>query len=219
MVQLSAKHLHSKRREILEAAAATFREMGLRKSSMRTIAARLNVAVGQLYYYFESKDELLAWCHRSSLSCLLRMADHVEAAAESRLEQLCGLVFGHLSCLHDWFPGSMAHIDVPTEALDGPLRPMRDAYQQRLVACLEEGQKRGEFSCHDPKLSALLLLGSMNWSTRWYRPNGKWGLDDLASEILRPTFLGAGVSLDPMPSVHRVAEWFRTFKPQEWTDE
>ena len=219
MVQLTAKHLHSKRREILEAAAATFREMGLRKASMRAIAARMNVAVGQLYYYFESKEELLLWCHRSSLSGLLRMADHVEAAAESRREQLCGLVYGHLACLHEWFPGAMAHIDVPAEGLDGPLRPMRDSYQQRLVTCLEDGRNRGEFSCKDAKLCALLLLGSMNWSTRWYRPDGSFGLSDLAAEILRPMFCSAGHSLDPMPSLRRVAKWFETFNPQEWMDE
>ncbi len=56
---LGTKHTGDMRDRILEAAARLVSSSGL-QCSMATIAKEANVAVGSLYYYFDSKESLLA---------------------------------------------------------------------------------------------------------------------------------------------------------------
>ncbi|MHC4731170.1 MAG: TetR/AcrR family transcriptional regulator, partial [Planctomycetota bacterium] len=49
----------AKRAEILRRAAQVFRRKGFHGAGMREIAKGLGMAPGALYYYFESKEDLL----------------------------------------------------------------------------------------------------------------------------------------------------------------
>ena len=45
--------------EVLEAAAAVFQERGYQAARIEDIAARVGILKGSLYYYIESKEDLL----------------------------------------------------------------------------------------------------------------------------------------------------------------
>lgn len=49
-----------RKKEIIQVAMVLFEEKGIMKTSMNDIAMKMNVAKGLLYYYFKSKDELIA---------------------------------------------------------------------------------------------------------------------------------------------------------------
>ncbi len=69
-----------KKREILDAAARVFRRAGARmRPGMRDIAAELGMAVGNLYYYFKDKEDLLAFVQEDALGGLLALAERVRA--------------------------------------------------------------------------------------------------------------------------------------------
>src|SRR2546421_1602890 len=59
-----------KRRMALETAARAFNERGFYRTSLDDIAAELNVTKAALYYYFESKDEILYECHSAAIQSL-----------------------------------------------------------------------------------------------------------------------------------------------------
>ncbi|GIG86319.1 TetR/AcrR family transcriptional regulator [Plantactinospora endophytica] len=63
------------RQLILETALRLFRERGYAQTTMRAIAREAGVAVGNAYYYFESKEHLIQGFYRRT------HADHVVAAA------------------------------------------------------------------------------------------------------------------------------------------
>ena len=69
----------ARKREILEAAGRAFRRRGLHACGMREIAAELGMHAGNLYYYFKSKQELLAFCQQDALAGLLELARDVRA--------------------------------------------------------------------------------------------------------------------------------------------
>jgi AcrR family transcriptional regulator len=181
----------ARRREILAAAATVFRRRGLHATGMRDIATELDMHVGNLYYYFRNKQELLAFCQEDALGRLIELA---QSAAESDLlaaEKLERLLVGHIRCLNEATPGSLAHLEV--EALEQPWRRAiqrrRDRYERLVSRLLSEGLERGEFREHDPELVAKALLGSLNWTVKWYRTDGRRSPAEIGREFAR-LFLG-----------------------------
>lgn len=53
------------RRRLVEAATEQFRDQGFERTTMRGIAAAAGVSVGNAYYYFSSKDAIVAELYRS----------------------------------------------------------------------------------------------------------------------------------------------------------
>ena len=51
-----------KRNDILNAAKKLFRKYGVKKTTMRDIAAEAGLAVGTLYLYFENRDDVVLAC-------------------------------------------------------------------------------------------------------------------------------------------------------------
>ena len=60
-----------RKRGILGAASRVFRKKGFHEAGMRDIAAACGMTVGNLYYYFKNKQELLAFCQEDAASRLL----------------------------------------------------------------------------------------------------------------------------------------------------
>lgn len=174
-----------RRREILEAASSVFRERGFHEAGMREIAETLGVAVGKLYYWFDGKQAILAFCQEDCLRGLLRVADRVDALGCGPGERLHHLVVGHLRQLNEWTPGSLAHLEV--ESLEGPHRSrilgLRDRYEGRVRRLIADGVRDGTFRDVDPKVTALAVLGAANWSVKWYRPGGRLPLWRIAASF------------------------------------
>lgn len=150
---------------------------------MREIAAALGIAVGKLYYWFENKQALLAFCQEDCLRALLAMADRARRLNVDSSARLWHLVAGHVHCLNAWTPGSLAHLEA--ESLDEPHRTrileLRDRYEARIRSTIAEGRRDGALRDDvDPKLAALCILGSTNWTVKWFRPGGRVPLARIA---------------------------------------
>ena len=141
---------------------------------MRDVAAELGMQVGNLYYYFENKQALLAFCQQDALDGLLDLAEWVEAAPLGADQRLYLLVLGHILCLNQGTPGSLAHLEV--EALEDrwrrKIQARRDAYEAVYRRIIRQGMERGVFREADPKTAALAILGAVNWTVKWFRPDG-----------------------------------------------
>jgi AcrR family transcriptional regulator len=174
-----------RKREILQAASAVFRRQGLQGTGMRDIAAELGMHVGNLYYYFRNKQELLAFCQQDALGGLLALAERVRALALRPDAALWLLVVGHVVQLNEETPGSLAHLEV--EALEPEWRrailEQRDTYDSALRDLIERGIAAGIFRPTDSKVAALALLGALNWTVKWYRPRGTKSARQIGEEF------------------------------------
>jgi len=164
-----------RRREILAAASRLFRARGLHATGMREIAAALGMTAGNLYYYFEDKQALLAFCQESTLDELMAQAKRIatdDGAAATRLHRL---VVAHVVALNETHPGSLAHLEI--EALEpehrAPLLRKRKRYEQIIRQLIETGIADGSFRPVDPGLATLALLGALNWTVKWFRSSGE----------------------------------------------
>jgi AcrR family transcriptional regulator len=152
---------------------------------MREIATEAGMHVGNLYYYFRNKAELLAYCQEQTLDGLLAGARGIVQRDLGADEKLSLLVAAHVVELNEGVPGSLAHLEV--EALDAERRPRiiarRDAYEQIWREVIREGVDQGDLADVDPAVAAMALLGAANWTVKWYQPGGRRTAGDIADEL------------------------------------
>jgi len=79
---------------------------------MREIAAALGMTAGNLYYYFPSKQDLLAYCQEETLGQLLDLARGGERPAADARPAAARPDRGHVTVLNEATPGSLAHLEV-----------------------------------------------------------------------------------------------------------
>ena len=89
MVQTpGAARAEAKRAEILRKAAAVFGRKGFHKAGMRDIARGLGMAPGALYYYFESKDDLLIKLYNLSDDNVSHIKTEIEQRRDAMMQRL-----------------------------------------------------------------------------------------------------------------------------------
>lgn len=211
MVQITADSgkVLEKKRGILDAASRVFRRKGLQATGMRDIAAELGMAVGNLYYYFKDKEELLAFVQEDALAGLLDLAAQVRETDLPADARLARLIEEHVVRLNEGTPGSLAHLEV--EALGEPWRrevlERRDQYERAFREIIEEGIAAGVFRPADPKVSALAILGAVNWTVKWFRPDGGKSAReigrDCAELLVRGLLAGTMEAESPGPALAR----------------
>lgn len=174
-----------RKREILAAASRVFRRKGLHAAGMRDIAAELEMHVGNLYYYFRNKEELLAFCQEDALAGLQRLVeegDALEARADAKLRHL---IVGHVELLNQTTPGSLAHLEV--EALSDErhqrIVALRDDYERAIRRLIADGIASGVFRKLDPGTAALAILGALNWTVKWFRADGEKSAAEIGAEF------------------------------------
>lgn len=181
-VAQNGERLDARRREILAAASGLFRSHGFHSTGMRAIAAAADMTVGNLYYYFENKQDLLAFCQEDTVRRLLDIAAHVDARRLDAARSLWLLIVGHIRCLNEGVPGSLAHLEVGE--LERPARRrivrLRDQYEAVLRGCVERGMRTRQFARTDAPIATQAVLGAVNGTVQWYRPRGRMSLDRIA---------------------------------------
>jgi AcrR family transcriptional regulator len=196
-----------RRLAILRAAAGVFRDRGYEGASMDEIAERLDMAKGNLYYYFKNKQELLFFCQDYSLDRLAANAEAVLATPDSEDEKLRQIVVSHVVCVLDELDGASAHTEV--HALPDDLRAKviakRDRYEALVRGLVQSGIKSGAFAAVDAKIATLALLGALNSATRWYRPGGGRAAGSIGESF-------AGLFLDGMRGAEPAAQQLRRIK-------
>jgi TetR/AcrR family transcriptional regulator, cholesterol catabolism regulator len=161
-----------RRAQLLAAAAREFSAKGYEASSLRDIAAAAGVLAGSLYYHFRSKDDLFATVHAEGFRQLHDALDRSLATVTDPWERLEAACTAHLEQLVN---GNDIAVVTATSlfrtmrpALQRRLNRERDKYERRfhdLIAALKLRRSV------DRSLLRLLLLGALNWTRVWYRPD------------------------------------------------
>lgn len=192
-----------RRGQILAAASRLFRSRGLGGTGMREIAAEAGMTAGNLYYYFGSKDDLLAFCQEISLADLNALARRAVAHVARADARLHWLLVGHVRVLNELHPGSLAHLEIEAlpEARRQPLLARRKAYEHAFHQLIDAGVAGGVFRPVDASLATLALLGAVNWTVRWFDASGRKHADEVGREfadLLVRGLLAPGVELETL---------------------
>ena len=169
-----ARRRDRQRDAILRAAARLFRERGFADTGMRDIAAAADLSAANLYHYFDGKNDLLFYCQDRALDRMLSAVAAARRGSRSAPERLRTVFTAHLRTLLDEIEGATAHLQVDSlpPALRDAIVAKRDRYERALRRIIAEGIASRELVDTDPSLVARAMLGAMNWTVTWFRPEG-----------------------------------------------
>lgn len=163
------------RDEILLAAAQIFSKKGFHATSMQDIAEAVNLQKGSLYHHISSKQEILVEVLDRALELLIeRMQAVLECPLppDERLRQAMQVYLGTMLEHRDLAAVLLLeHRSLEPEFL-ARHTPRRDRFERLWRDLIQEGLDEGIYCCPDPVMSARALLGVMNWTITWYRPDG-----------------------------------------------
>ena len=187
----------TRRLEILRAAARVFRRSGVAAAGMREIAEEADLSPGNLYYYFAGKDELLFFCQDRTVDRMLEAAKAARASSLPAADQLRAVIRAHLHYTLEEPEGATAHLEIDMLADDfrRTIIEKRDKYEHAVRALIVKGVKRGEFAPCDAALVARAILGALNWTSRWYRPDGVQSVAAIAAGLA--DYLVRGIAAAP----------------------
>lgn len=175
----------ARRLEILSAAGREFRARGFAETGMRDIAEAAALSPANLYNYFRGKHEILFFCQDNALDRMLAALEKGRRMRNSIAARLRLVIVSHLRCLLDEVEGSAAHLI--TSALPPReqryLVAKRDRYEEGVRALIAAGVRSGEFVSGDPALAARAMLGALNWSVQWFRPDGPQTATEIAEGL------------------------------------
>jgi AcrR family transcriptional regulator len=169
-----ARRRDDRRDTILRAAARLFRERGFADTGMRDIAQATDLSAANLYHYFDGKNDLLFYCQDRALDRMLEAVATARRRTSTSAERLRHVFTTHVLTLLDDVEGATAHLQI--EALPPAQRTAivrkRDRYEQALRRLVTEGVRAGELVDMDPALVVRAMLGALNWTVTWFRPEG-----------------------------------------------
>jgi TetR/AcrR family transcriptional regulator, cholesterol catabolism regulator len=160
---------------ILRAAAHLFRERGFADTGMRDIAAAADLSAANLYHYFDGKHDLLFYCQDRALDRMIAATITARRESRSAVDRLQIVCTTHVQTLLDDIEGATAHLQIDSlpPALRDRIVKKRDRYERAVRKLIADGISAGELVDSDPAIIGRAILGAMNWTVTWFRPDGK----------------------------------------------
>jgi len=169
--------------QLLETATLLFKEKGYHNTSMQDLADALGMQKGSLYYYIESKEDLLRELLEQATSILGAQIDEVYAADLTAAEKLRIALENHGRAIMDHLNLVTVYLQeyrsLPPERLK-EVMTRREHYEQCLMKILQDGITSGEFRPVDVKMTVFGFLGMLNWTHQWFSQDGELSSEEIA---------------------------------------
>lgn len=175
----------ARRSEVVATAAKLFAERGYDGTSMSELTAATGLAAGGLYHYIEGKDDLLIAICDELLEPLLERAREIVAAEAPPVSQLRELVEAWVAHVvehrHHMLVFTQERQAIERQPRWRHVRAQRKAFEKILDEILARGEAGGSMTFADRHLSLLALLGMVNYTPQWVRPQGRLSAAEIAA--------------------------------------
>jgi AcrR family transcriptional regulator len=173
--------------DIYTKAAEIFHQQGFDATSMSTIAAAVDLTKAGLYYYIESKEDLLFAIMDYAMGQLENQVIEPSRAIEEPEARLRSILTCHGRLLTE---GSKS-ITILTDEIEG-LKPKhrkqildrKRVYFEFVRGTLEALRAAGKLRDIDPTVATFSIFGTLLWLPRWFRPEGPLSSERVVEEIV-----------------------------------
>jgi len=198
------------RDEIIHAAADILRQNGYEATTMKDIAARVDLTAASLYHHFRSKDFLLLAVLEIGLDHAISEIEPLLTQTLTCTEKLRRMIRAHIvNVTANTAVGAAMVFEIKSlmtvrlggrgSSDDGDKHAefierrqaffrQRDRFEQLFREVVEQGIRNGEFRQVDAAIFAKAMLGAHNWVGVWFRDEGRLSGEQIA-DIMADTFL------------------------------
>ena len=194
------------RDEIIRAAGRVLHEQGYDATTMKDIAARVNLTAASLYHHFKNKDFLLLAVLEQGLQSAIDEIEPIITSDFSASDKIRKMIHRHIRGVTDNTAfGAAIVFEIKTlmnvstggrgngdeqEYIErrNVFFKQRQRFEALFRQTIEEGIASGEFRQVDAGIVAKAMLGAHNWVGVWYRPEGRLSGAAIA-DIMVDTFL------------------------------
>jgi TetR/AcrR family transcriptional regulator, cholesterol catabolism regulator len=192
-------------REIVAKAAEIFRRNGYADTSVQDVADAVGILKGSLYYYIDSKEDLLYRVLLEVHEDAHGILDEILAMTDvTPLDRISAYVRRHIEYnVRNLNKIAVYYHDFGLLSAErkADIRAQRRVYEDFLEHLIREAQKAGQVDRNaDPRVLAYCMFGTMNWTYTWYRPGGRVSVAELADMV--SDFTVRGLSLPPGASAN-----------------
>lgn len=186
-----AREASDRREDIIREAARLFRAKGFKGTTTRDIAAAAGMQSGSPFYYFATKEDLLAAVMQTGMAIAAANQDRVLAQTDEDAppaRQLRALVSAHLNVLfgagHDFMPVLMYEWPWLTDRQRQAVVAQKDSYEAAWMPALRGLHAQGRLRVK-PDVARFFIFGALNWTVHWFRSDGALSLDELTAEAMK----------------------------------
>jgi AcrR family transcriptional regulator len=149
--------------QVLDAAVKVFSRLGFHKASMDTIAEEAEMSKGLLYWYFKSKDAIIAAILKRFFALEQRnlaALDNPQGSATERLLQYNQEVLEKTRYLNLLMPIALEFYALAARQDDVKafLKEYFKEYREKFSGLIRQGIAQGEFKAVDPQEAATTLV-------------------------------------------------------------
>ncbi len=195
-------HAGTKLDHILACATQVFCEKGYEGASIRDLSRLSDVSLSGLYYYFESKEELLYLIQKHCFTTLIERAQERlsqitgnESQPEARLRAFIHNHVGYFLQNSEAMKVLSHESDTLTEPYAYEVAEIKRAYYHLCRGILDELKQERNLKRLDTRVAVMGLFGMMNWIYTWHNADLDPDAEQLAehmSEMFFSGVLGAG---------------------------
>ncbi len=210
--------LSDSKREILDAAAQCFMEQGFHATSIDVVARRMGSTKGRVYHHYQSKVDLFFDVHRLGMELLFNSVDRAMRSTGDPLKVLVSMMKAHALALFEHHTyesvvvqGVQLHrFGALTERQRSELQDLiasRDSFEKLFKDQASLAKKAGLLGELDVSIAVKVMLGGLQWSLIWYRPeldSEQASREQLAEKMVETILFGLATRNSP-PNVN-VAE-------------
>jgi len=177
----------NRRADIVRAAGRLFHEKGYSATTIRDIANAVGMRSGSPFYHFKTKHDMLRAVVLEGIGALndaVAQAAAGDGAPRATFEAMLHAHLGQLlgadgrdfaaTLLHE-----SRHLD---PAVLAEVVALKDRYEAMWQKALKD-LKRAGLIADDSRLARLFLLGALNWTVQWYRPDGSKNIGQIARQL------------------------------------
>lgn len=196
------------RDEIIIAAADVLRRNGYEATTMKDIAAEVNLTAASLYHHFRNKDSLLLAVLEGGLQVVINQIEPVATSEKSNVEKLTEMIRLHIFNVTQNTAVGAAMVfeirpllEIQPSTKNGKSGPdseffrrrdhffeLRAHFERLFIDVIQDGVNRGEFRTVDAAIFTKTMMGANNWVSVWYR-EGRRLTGDAVSRMIAENFV------------------------------
>lgn len=177
----------NRRDELVRVSARLFRERGFDGTTIRDIADAVGMRSGSPFYHFKTKQEILAAVMEEGLIACLPAAEAIAANDMPLREKFRAMVRAHLEMVlgegHDFIPVLLYEWRCLTPELRQRVQVLHDRYDQLWQNLVNDLAAAGLLA-REGAVGRLLLLGAINYTVLWYKPEQGANLEQIADDVV-----------------------------------